>query len=190
MLTRYLTYRAPARRFSKRPSNTPQGQKKQLRLPHVCRARADRFALGPIFSLFFTFGLRDGPWARFQTYGGPSMRDSAQVTSPGALNSMIAAMSTRPTRQNRSTCSRMSVPIALTPPPPCEPVHMRCAPMRRTALAPRRYPKGGHGHLCPPLPGPPAWARAACGGRCRYAVGRPPPRHQVPWPRPGLALQR
>jgi len=64
-----------------------------------------------------------------------SMRDSAQVTSPGAINSMIAAMSTRPTRpnrQNRSTCSRMSVPIALTPPPPCEPVHMRCAPMRRT----------------------------------------------------------
>ena len=90
---------------------------------------------------------------RFQTYGGPSMRDSAQVTSPGASNSMIAAMSTRPTRQNRSTWSRMSVPIALTPPPPCEPVHMRCAPMRRTALAPRCYPKGGHGHLCSPLPG-------------------------------------
>jgi hypothetical protein len=48
---------------------------------------------------------------------------------------MIAVMSTRPTRpkrQNRSTCSRISVPIALTPPPPCEPVHMRCAPTRRT----------------------------------------------------------
>jgi hypothetical protein len=27
-----------------------------------------------------------------------------------------------------------SVPIALMPPPPCEPVHMRCAPMRRTRL--------------------------------------------------------
>src|SRR5499433_3888967 len=54
-----------------------------------------------------------------------SMRDSAQVTSSGAINSMIAAMSTRPNRQNRSTCSRISVPIALTPPPPCEPVHMR-----------------------------------------------------------------
>jgi hypothetical protein len=43
--------------------------------------------------------------------GGPagaahSMKDSAQVTSPGAINSMIAAMSTRPNRQNRSTCSR------------------------------------------------------------------------------------
>jgi len=64
-----------------------------------------------------------------------SMRDSAQVISPGAINSMIAVMSTRPTRpkrQNRSTCSRISVPIALTPPPQCEPVHMRCAPMRRT----------------------------------------------------------
>src|SRR5262249_337616 len=60
------------------------------------------------------------------------MRDSAQVTSSGAINSMIAAMSTRPNRQNRSTCSRISVSIALTPPPPCEPVHMRCAPMRRT----------------------------------------------------------
>jgi len=38
-----------------------------------------------------------------------SMRDSAQVTSSGAINSMIAAMSTRPNRQNRSTCSRISV---------------------------------------------------------------------------------
>jgi len=60
-----------------------------------------------------------------------SMRDSAQVTSSGAINSMIATMSTRPNRQNRSS-SRISVPIALTPPPPCELVHMRCAPMRRT----------------------------------------------------------
>ena len=61
-----------------------------------------------------------------------SMRDSAQVTSFGAINSMIATMSTRPNRQNRSTSSRISVPIALTLPPPCELVHMRCAPMRRT----------------------------------------------------------
>jgi hypothetical protein len=45
---------------------------------------------------------------------------------------MIATMSTRPNRQNRSTSSRISVPIALTLPPPCELVHMRCAPMRRT----------------------------------------------------------
>jgi hypothetical protein len=59
---------------------------------------------------------------------------------------MIAAMSTRPNRQNRSTCSRISVPIALTPPPLCEPVHMRCAPMRRTRahwaanpISPRRF---------------------------------------------------
>jgi hypothetical protein len=32
---------------------------------------------------------------------------------------MIAAMSTRPTRENRSTLSRMLVLIALTPPLPC-----------------------------------------------------------------------
>ena len=61
-----------------------------------------------------------------------SMRDSAQVTSSGAINSMIAAMSTRPNSQNRSTRLRMSVPIALAPAPPCEPAHMRCTPMRRT----------------------------------------------------------
>src|SRR5262249_25122533 len=72
-----------------------------------------------------------------------SMRDSAQVTSSGAINSMIAAMSTRPNRQNRSTCSRISVPIALTPPPPCEPVHIRCAPMRRTSR-PRALPRASH----------------------------------------------
>src|SRR5262249_11981143 len=40
-----------------------------------------------------------------------SMRDSAQVTAPGAIASMIVAVSTRPNRQNRSTCSRMSVPL-------------------------------------------------------------------------------
>jgi hypothetical protein len=61
-----------------------------------------------------------------------STRDSAQVTASGAVTSVIVAVSTRPNRQNRSTCSRMSAPIALMPPPPCEPVHMRCAPMRRT----------------------------------------------------------
>src|SRR5262249_40066367 len=38
------------------------------------------------------------------------MRDSAQVTAPGAIASMIVAVSTRPNGQNRSTCSRMSVP--------------------------------------------------------------------------------
>jgi hypothetical protein len=41
----------------------------------------------------------------------PIMRDSAQVTVPGAPTSMLAAVSTRPNRQNRSTCSRMSVPL-------------------------------------------------------------------------------
>jgi hypothetical protein len=40
-----------------------------------------------------------------------SMRDSAQVTAPGAVTSMIVAVSTRPNRQNRSPCSRMSVPL-------------------------------------------------------------------------------
>jgi hypothetical protein len=38
------------------------------------------------------------------------MRASAQVTAPGAVTSRVVAMSTRPNRQNRSTCSRMSVP--------------------------------------------------------------------------------
>ena len=72
-----------------------------------------------------------GPSTHCRGFSGHSMSDSAQVTSPGAINSMIAAMSTRSNRQNRSTLSRMSVSIALTPPPPCEPVHMRCAPIRR-----------------------------------------------------------
>jgi hypothetical protein len=40
-----------------------------------------------------------------------SMRDSAQVTAPGAVTSMIVAVSTRANRQNRSTCSRMSGPL-------------------------------------------------------------------------------
>jgi hypothetical protein len=40
-----------------------------------------------------------------------SMRDSAQVTAPGAVTSTIVAVSTRPNRQNRSTCSRMSGPL-------------------------------------------------------------------------------
>ncbi len=31
-----------------------------------------------------------------------------------------------PTSSAGCTCSRMSAPIALMPPPPCEPVHMRC----------------------------------------------------------------
>src|SRR5262249_2769424 len=38
-----------------------------------------------------------------------SMRDSGQVTAPGAVTSKIVAVSTRPNRQNRSTCSRMSL---------------------------------------------------------------------------------
>ena len=38
-----------------------------------------------------------------------SMRASAQVTAPGAITSMIVAVSTRPNRQNKSTCSRMSL---------------------------------------------------------------------------------
>ena len=73
-----------------------------------------------------------GPSTHCRGFSGHSMSDSAQVTSPGAINSMIATMSTRPNRQNKSTCSRISVPVALAPPPPCEPVHMRGALMRRT----------------------------------------------------------
>jgi hypothetical protein len=40
-----------------------------------------------------------------------AMRASAQVTAPGAITSMIVAVSTRPNRQKRSTCSRMSAPL-------------------------------------------------------------------------------
>ena len=39
------------------------------------------------------------------------MRAAAQVTAPGAVTSIIVAVSTRPNRQNRSTRSRMSVPL-------------------------------------------------------------------------------
>ena len=44
-----------------------------------------------------------------------SMSDSAQVTAPGAVTSMIVAVSSRANRQNRSTCSRMSVPLVQNP---------------------------------------------------------------------------
>jgi hypothetical protein len=37
------------------------------------------------------------------------MKANAQVTAPGAATNMIEAVSTRPNRQNRSACSRMSV---------------------------------------------------------------------------------
>jgi hypothetical protein len=67
-----------------------------------------------------------------------SMRDSAQVTAPGAIISMITAVSTRPNKQKRTTCSRMPLPIALPPHPLCEPAHMRCLPMRRTPSAARQ----------------------------------------------------
>src|SRR5262249_37733861 len=76
-----------------------------------------------------------GPSNHSRNAEGPgsahSTRDNAQVTAAGAVTSMIVAVSTRPNKQNRSTCSRMSPPIALMPPRPCEPVHIRCAPMRR-----------------------------------------------------------
>src|SRR6516225_2125088 len=41
-----------------------------------------------------------------------SMKASAQVTAPGAITSMIVAVSTRPNGQNRSIRSRMSVPLS------------------------------------------------------------------------------
>jgi hypothetical protein len=54
-----------------------------------------------------------GPRASFgamrQIVAAHSMRASAQVTAPGAITSMIVAVSTRPKRQNKSTCSRMSL---------------------------------------------------------------------------------
>jgi len=40
-----------------------------------------------------------------------SMRASAQVTAPGAVTSMIVAVSTRLNRQDRSTCSCMLTPL-------------------------------------------------------------------------------
>jgi hypothetical protein len=52
-----------------------------------------------------------GHWEVRHPAMGHSMRDSAQVTAPGAVTSMIVAVSTRPNRQNRSTRSRMSVPL-------------------------------------------------------------------------------
>src|SRR5262249_34999375 len=40
-----------------------------------------------------------------------SIRASVQVTALGAVTRVIVAVSTKPNRQNRSTCSRMSVPL-------------------------------------------------------------------------------
>jgi hypothetical protein len=54
------------------------------------------------------------------------MKDSAQVTAPGAIISMIAAVSSRPNKQNRSARSPMPLPIALARHLSCEPVHVRC----------------------------------------------------------------
>jgi hypothetical protein len=51
------------------------------------------------------------------------IKDSAQVTDPGAIISTIAAVSSRPIKQNRSTCSRMPMPIAACAGLSCEPVH-------------------------------------------------------------------
>jgi hypothetical protein len=67
-----------------------------------------------------------------------SMKDSAQVTAPGAIISMITAVSTRPNKQKRTTCSCMPLPIALPPHPLCEPAHMRCVPMRRAPSTARQ----------------------------------------------------
>jgi hypothetical protein len=48
---------------------------------------------------------------RFPAGAAHSMKASAQVTAPGAVTSIIVAVSTRPNRQNKSTCSRMSVSL-------------------------------------------------------------------------------
>jgi hypothetical protein len=72
----------------------------------------------PLFPREAKFG--SGDWFQEKSprkpRGGPagaaqSMRASAQVTVPGAVTSMIVAVSTRPNRQNKSTCSRMSVSL-------------------------------------------------------------------------------
>jgi hypothetical protein len=52
--------------------------------------------------------------ACFRAFSGGaahSMKASAQVTAPGAVTSIVVAVSTRPNRQNKSTCSRMSVSL-------------------------------------------------------------------------------
>jgi hypothetical protein len=54
-----------------------------------------------------------------------STRDIAQVTAPGATASMIAAVSTRPNKQNRSARSSMRLLIAFASRPLCEQVHSR-----------------------------------------------------------------
>src|SRR5215813_2660379 len=55
-----------------------------------------------------TANARDGANWRGAAH---SMRASAQVTAFGAATIMIVAVSTRPSRQNRSTRSGMSVPL-------------------------------------------------------------------------------
>ena len=57
------------------------------------------------------FGARRLVPEKVPTGTAHSMRASAQITAPGAVTSMIVAASTRPNRQNRSTCSRM-VPLS------------------------------------------------------------------------------
>jgi hypothetical protein len=82
------------------------------------------------------------PWCRVKTATSlmragkyHPMKENAQVTAPGAITSMIAAVSTRPNKPNRSTCSRIWLSIALAPQLSCEPAHV-CwfLEVRRTAL--------------------------------------------------------
>jgi len=68
-------------------------------IPVVCRAA-------------LAFGSsRPPPHRRGSGGTAHSMRASAQVTAPGAIASKIVAASTKPNRQNKSTCSRISVPL-------------------------------------------------------------------------------
>jgi hypothetical protein len=86
-----------------------------------------------------------------------STKDSAQVTAPGAIISMIAAVSSRPNKQNRSARSPMPLPIALARHPSCEPVHVRCVPIRRTPSAtarPGNEIEGGQTGYCTGHSGP------------------------------------
>ena len=45
------------------------------------------------------------------------MKDSAHVTDPGAIINMIAAVSSKPTKQNKSTRSPMSMAYSSLPRP-------------------------------------------------------------------------
>src|SRR5262245_11765501 len=69
------------------------------------------FLVGHLIGNRASFLCTKAPMLRVPETNFHSTRASAQVTAPGAITSRIVAVSTRPNRQNRSACSRMSVPL-------------------------------------------------------------------------------